>query len=93
MAGTAHALVMLVDCLQDAEPGQNIMVMDVTYVGTSGIEFSEARVFYDGPFIPQQALTPRTYDAHPDGRLLLIERVDQNARADDIYLVLNWFEE
>jgi serine/threonine-protein kinase len=71
----------------------SIMVVDVNYAGPSAIEFSEPREFYDGPFIRHQSLTPRTYDAHPDGRLLMIERVDQHARADDIFVVLNWFEE
>jgi serine/threonine-protein kinase len=73
--------------------GQRIMVVEVESVSSSGIEFSEPREFYEGPFIPHQSLTPRTYDAHPDGRLLLIERVDQATRADDIHVVLNWFEE
>ncbi len=69
-----------------------IMVVDVDFRGPR-ITFSKPRVAHQGAFLASEAWTPRTYDVHPDGRLLLIKPVEYDDGRDDIIVVQNWFEE
>jgi serine/threonine-protein kinase len=69
-----------------------IMAVDVEFRG-SRITASKPRVAHQGAFLFSAAWTPRTYDVHPDGRLLIIQPVEYDDGRDDIIVVQNWFEE
>jgi hypothetical protein len=57
-----------------------------------GFRFEPSRPLFEGGFITSSIITPRTYDAAPDGRFLMIQSADETVRPQFV-LVQNWFDE
>ena len=56
------------------------------------LRFKPPRVLFEGGFVPYDPNVPRTYDAAPDGRFLMIQE-DQRPSSSSLVVVQNWLEE
>lgn len=71
------------------QTGTRLVVIRVVEAGVD-FRFDAPRVLVEGGFIPSSAGTPRTYDAAPDGRLVMIQPMTAETTRPQFVLVQHW---
>ena len=71
------------------QSGARLMAIRVVEADVD-FRFDAPRVLVEGGFITSSAATPRTYDAAPDGRLVMIQPMTAETARPQFVLVQNW---